>query len=507
MIVSQCAIIIPLNFCRYACPKAIDRSTKPLAMRRLAHTKPSCKTMNAMDQLSEHILPSRIEDRRSACPGLFRMAKALDGSICRVKLTFGDLSADQARGVADAARRFGNGVIEITNRANLQIRGVRPETGNSLIDALLEDGLGPLTDKGDDVRNVMISPIAGFDKNKVDVKPMAARLLSTLQTNPSYQTLSPKFCTLIDGGEWLAMVDHPHDLWLSPIDPGNQSPRYAFGVAGVPPTTTRDQPALGIVRAEQAFELATTILDLFIDWSRVHPAASRLRHMVADAGSESVAGQVEKRLGFSVSSEELARWRRTLPRQNGHLGILPEYDGSHCLVGAVPRLGRLDPDLLRSLADLADRSSNGKLRLTPWQSILLPEVRSDRATSALIDLESLGLDADPRRPLATMISCSGSAGCGSGLAATQADGLKLAALLSDKTAIPQIHMSGCSKSCASPSAKPVTLVATAPGHYDIFLRATNGPSRFGKLLAANVTIEEAAELIGESSGSGGPLNA
>ena len=89
--------------------------------------------MNTMDQLSRHALPYSVEDRRSACPGLFRMAKALDGSICRVKLTFGNLSAGQARSVADAAQRFGNGVIEITNRANLQIRGVRPETENALI--------------------------------------------------------------------------------------------------------------------------------------------------------------------------------------------------------------------------------------------------------------------------------------------------------------------------------------------------------------------------------------
>ena len=173
----------------------------------------------------------------------------------------------------------------------------------------------------------------------------------------------------------------------------------------------------------------------------------------------------------------------------------------------MPPLGRLVPGLLQSLAELADKHSNAKLRMTPWQSILLPDVSIDNAASALADLEVLGLSANSRQVLATMISCSGSAGCGSALGATQADGLKLAALLDGTPAVPQIHMSGCTKSCASPSAKPVTLVAVAPGHYDIFLRATNGPSRFGKLLAANVTIEEAAELIGENSGSGGPLNA
>jgi precorrin-3B synthase len=461
-----------------------------------------------MDQLSKPALQSTVEDRRSACPGLFRMAKALDGSICRVKLTFGDLSSDQARSVAEAARRFGNGTIEITNRANLQIRGVRPETENSLIAMLLEAGLGPLTDRGDDVRNVMISPIAGRDKRKVDARPLATRLLTTLQSNASYQTLSPKFSVLIDGGESLAMVDHPHDVWLSPIDPDSRVSCYAFGVAGVPSAKTDDQPALGIVHAERAFDLVTTTLDLFIDWNRFHPAASRLRHMITETSSETLAEQIEQYLGFPVRRRELATWRRALPRPNGHLGILREGgDETNCLVGAMPPLGRLDPDLLLSLANLSDKQSNGKLRMTPWQSVLLPEVSIDDAASTLADLESLGLSSNSQKPFATMIGCSGSAGCSSALAATQSDGLKLAALLGGGTAIPQIHMSGCSKSCASPSARPVTLVATASGHYDIFLRATNGPSRFGKLMAANVTIEEAAEWIGKNFGSGGPLNA
>ncbi|CAN7277330.1 precorrin-3B synthase [Phyllobacterium sp. LjRoot231] len=460
-----------------------------------------------MSQLTTNTQQSTVEERRSACPGLFRMAKARDGAICRVKLTFGDLSADQARQIADAAHRFGNGAIEITNRANLQVRGVRPETENALIATLLKAGLGPLTDRGDDVRNVMVSPVAGADSDRVDVRPLATRLLEALQTNFPYQSLSPKFSILIDGGESVATVDHPHDLWLSPIDPQNSAPRFAFGIAGVPPTRADDQSGLGTVTPGEALNLITAILDVFIEWNQRHPEASRLRHMIADTGAEYLVEQLEQRIGFPVRSDGLVNWRRAMPRSNGHLGISPEGNGSNCFVGAMPPLGRLDPVLLRLLAELADKHSNGKFRLTPWQSVLLPEVSIDNAPSTLADLEALGLSANPPHPLATMISCAGSAGCGSALAATQADGLKLAALLHGKPIVPQIHMSGCSKSCASPSAKPVTLVAIAPGHYDIFLQATNGPSRFGKLLAANVTIEEAAELIGLKSGSGGPLYA
>ncbi|QND50840.1 precorrin-3B synthase [Phyllobacterium sp. 628] len=464
-------------------------------------------------------MATRIEDRRSACPGLFRMAKALDGSICRVKLTFGNIGAEQARRIADASRRFGNGIIEITNRANLQIRGVRPETENQLIAALLDAGLGPLTDKGDDVRNVMISPIAGIGSDKPDVRPLALRLLEILQTNPSYQTLSPKFSVLIDGGESVAMVDHPHDIWLSMADDS-----VHFGVAGVPPTQLNDSPALGIVHASSALNLVTAILDQFIAWNDANPAASRLRHMIAAIGTDAFIAKLESHLDFPIHHDAIASWRRAVPRPNGHLGILPESVGNDALVGAMPPLGRLDPDKLNVLAALAEKDGHGKLRMTPWQSVILPEVIPARAESTLKHLDDLGFSAHSGNPFSTMISCSGSAGCGSALAATQADGLKLGALLQRKApGLAEqlaVHMTGCAKSCASPSAKPVTLVATEPGFYDIFLRATNGPSRFGKLLAAHVTIEEAAERIGNlplnsrpsttrpfNSGSGGPTHA
>ena len=434
------------------------------------------------------------------------MAQARDGAICRVKLTFGNLTAGQARGIADAADRFGNGIIDITNRANLQIRGVRPDTTDALIDALLELGLGPLTDKGDDVRNVMISPIAGLDHSSVDVRPLALRVLTALQANLSYQTLSPKFCVNIDGGESIAMVDHPHDLWLSAINPRRLDSGFAFGVAGVAPTALHDVPALGVVETEQAFDLVTAMLDLFIDWNGVHPDASRMRHMVADTGSENLVRLIEN-LGFRVQSGTLGNWHRSLPQANGHLGIIDLPNTGNCLVGAMPPLGRLNPNTLRNIAEAANRHDASGLRLTPWQSVLLPDVPADKAEAAVESLTALGLGTIPTETIATMIGCSGSTGCGSAAAATQSDGLRLATLLAGKTGIPQIHLSGCGKSCASPLAKPVTLVATSPGHYDIFLHATNGPSRFGKLLASNRTIEETADLIGSNFGSGGPSHA
>lgn len=85
--------------------------------------------------------------RPSPCPGLLRIVQALDGGICRIKLDAGRLDAAQARAVAAAARDCASGVIEATNRSNLQLRGVRRGEEERLVRRLLDaasvPGMGP----------------------------------------------------------------------------------------------------------------------------------------------------------------------------------------------------------------------------------------------------------------------------------------------------------------------------------------------------------------------------
>jgi precorrin-3B synthase len=169
--------------------------------------------------------------RPSACPGLLRIVQALDGGICRVKLAGGVLSSVQARLIAEAAERCASGVLELTNRSNLQIRGVRTEQQAELIERLLAAGLGPSNPAADDVRNLLLSPAAGLDPQALlDTRPLASTLLDLLQNTQALHGLSAKFAIQLDGGEALAMLQHPHDIWLSAL-PGTPT-RLAFGLAG-----------------------------------------------------------------------------------------------------------------------------------------------------------------------------------------------------------------------------------------------------------------------------------
>jgi precorrin-3B synthase len=427
-----------------------------------------CARPYGMIAVSNPVYPAGLNGH--ACPGLLRMRPARDGALCRVKLELGELSAAQAEAVAGVAEAFGSGVIEATNRGNLQLRGIRADAAGAVIGRLIDAGLGPRVPEADDIRNVMVSPLAGRDVDgTADVRPLARQVLATLQNDRRYFSLSPKFSILIDGGESVAMTGHAHDIWLSASPVG-----AAIGIAGWPPLAD-EHIVLGLVGSDDAHAAIVTLLDIFLE-------ATALRD----------------RLCQRIDLGAAADWRRAAPRPSAPIGIVPQSQRGLVAVGAMPPLGRLDPRMLRALAHLARAENAGTIRVTPWQSILLADIPAPRATRVVQALTVSGLVCDDKDSRSQMIACSGSAGCASALADTQKDGAALAQLVA---AGADVHVSGCSKSCAAAHVASVTLLAASPGHYDVFIRDNAAASRFGRRVAANATVAEAATAIDQNRSS------
>ncbi|WP_296249390.1 precorrin-3B synthase [Pseudomonas sp. UBA4194] len=501
--------------------------------------------------------------RPSACPGLLRIVRALDGGICRIKLAGGELTAAQAEAVADAALRHAAGVIETTNRANLQIRGIGTQQ-HALVDLLLAAGLGPREAAGDDVRNLMLSPSAGIDPQQiVDVRPLAAQILHSLETRPRLHALSAKFAVQLDGGEGLAMLEHPHDLWLSAFEADGQV-WLAFGLAGCP---GRDR-ALGAVAFDQGHELVMAVLERFLEvagpeQSRMRelfanptgPIAGRARSHSRDHTAPMHPGHPRSHSGDhtapmhpghprSHSGDHTALMHPGHPRSHqggqadpmhpGHLrspvgagsardgvlpdtpqafadtlglpihpapcerapatfklGIQPQLQPGLSFIATLAPLGRLTPAMLRGAARLAREHGDGTVRITPWQGLLLPNLV--RPQAVLAQLTALGFITAAEQPLAALIACTGSAGCAKGLADTKADARLLAQRLPNRQPL-SVHLSGCARSCASAHVAPATLLATSPGHYDLYARDASQPG-FGALQARHLSLDAAAHLL------------
>lgn len=421
-----------------------------------------------------------------------RIVPALDGGICRIKLAGGVISSAQALAVAQAARAYAQGVIEATNRANLQIRGIGADH-DGLIQALMDAGLGPATPDSDDVRNLLLSPTAGLDPHMLfDARPLAARILGSLESHPRFHELSAKFALSLDAGEALVMLEHPHDIWLCGVSVDGEI-WLAFGLAGCP---ARDRP-LAAVPLAHGHTLVTALLELFLD--RARPEHTRMRHLLAEISTAELLSQLSTRLDVDLRvDEQVTGWHRPAVAQYGHLGIYPQAEAGLVAVGGAVPLGRLDDAMLATVAELAATLGDGSLRLTPWQSLLLPNVSVAQAPRLQAALQSAGLVCSGEQPLARITACTGSAGCGKGLADTKADALLIAAHL---PVGQSVHLTGCSRSCAAAHVAPVTLLAVAPGRYDLYFRDAARPG-FGELRARDLTIEAVgAQLAADSRSS------
>jgi len=433
----------------------------------------------------------KSHDRSWACPGFYRIAQSADGGICRIKLDSGRLTLQQMHGLAAAAEKYGNGSIELTTRANIQLRGIRENSRQQLIDILRNCGLGPLTKVGDDIRNIMVNPTAGFDRHgHAFILQFAGELSRRLQISPDYQTLSPKFSFYIDGGEACAILNHISDIWLSITEDGKS---FAFGLASCPPVDDSTGAPFGLIPCTRGTDVITALLDCLLAAARQNSSIQRMKHLVREWGYERIITSLQQKI---PDISPAGSFRRKSLSGRLDLGIHKTRFFDRYYLGIKPPLGRLTPQLLRHIADTAGQFSiSRQLRITPWQSLIFPDCAYDEARNLAGIFRTMSLVVDTADPYAGILCCAGLPGCASALADVQADARKLACLLPEKGIYMPVHLAACPKSCTSTQARPVTLLAVQPGVYDIYYRDGQLDSKSGRLAASKVTINDVAAIL------------
>jgi precorrin-3B synthase len=92
------------------------------------------------------------------CPGALRPMQSGDGLVVRLRPPLGRLSPTQAKAIAEAAKTHGNGIIDLSARANLQLRGVSEASHPRLIDDLRAQGLIDPDIETETLRNLIVTP-------------------------------------------------------------------------------------------------------------------------------------------------------------------------------------------------------------------------------------------------------------------------------------------------------------------------------------------------------------
>ncbi len=210
--------------------------------------------------------------RRGWCPSLFEPMQSGDGWLVRVKPFAATLTADGARILADAAQRFGNGVIELTNRGNVQVRGLTPGSARHFAAAMVAAGLALPDAEAERRRNVLVSPLAGDDPATApNTLRLAARVALRLVTDSRFAALPDKFLLAVDGGGALPLYGVRADVrllagdgrWHVAVDDARDATSVAPPIGFLPYAgTTRGAFGFGLPFGQATGAALTTLATL-----------------------------------------------------------------------------------------------------------------------------------------------------------------------------------------------------------------------------------------------------
>jgi precorrin-3B synthase len=135
---------------------------------------------------------------------------------------------------------------------------------------------------------------------------------------------------------------------------------------------------------------------------------------------------------------------------------VPQRDGL-AAVGAVVPLGRLTAAQGAALADVVQ--CGGELLVTPWRSVVVPDLAPADVDGAAARLRSVGLVTDPGSPWVGVTACAGRPGCAKALADVRADATRTPGEPGGR-----VHWIGCERACGRPTGAHVEVRATADGY-------------------------------------------
>lgn len=349
---------------------------------------------------------------RGWCPGAHRPMLSGDGLVVRVRPFRAELTARQALALCDLSRRFGSGALDLTSRANLQIRGVDADDHPALLAGL--DALGLIdTDPGVEAhRNILMAHDWSGDD-------LTRRLHDTLLAAlPRLPDLPGKTGFALDTGGGAHLQAASADF------------RFEIGAGG-----SLILRADGADRGRPVTE--ATAMAALVEMAAWFVATGGLR-----------AGRMARHIG--TGSALPPDWQAEAPRP-ASARVTPGPAAGGTVLGAP--FGALDA---ATLAALIRDSGATHLRLMTDRLFLL---RGACVTDAI------GFVTRPGDPVMRAHACPGAPFCPQANVETRALAARIAATAREDQPAP-LHVSGCAKGCAHPRAAAITLVGR-DGRFDL----------------------------------------
>ncbi|MGH3977594.1 MAG: nitrite/sulfite reductase [Pseudonocardiaceae bacterium] len=374
--------------------------------------------------------------------------------MLRVRIDGGALSTEQLRVVGEISQNYARDTADITDRQNIQYHWIRIEDMPAIWEKLEGVGLSTTEACGDTPRVILGSPVAGISADEViDATPAIEEIKRRYVGDKAFSNLPRKYKTAISG---LPDVAHEvNDISFVGVHHPEHGPGFDLWVGGGLSTNPKIAQRLGAwVPLDEVPEVWAGVTSVFRDYGyRRLRHRARIKFLVADWGAERFREVLEQQYLHRRLVDGPAP--RVPERTIDHVGVHRQHDG-RCYVGVAPVAGRVSGSTLAAAAKAAERAGSARVRLTPYQKLVVLDVAETEVDGLVAELGGFGLRVDPSPWQRSTMACTGIEFCKLAIVETKARAADLVAELEERLADVQstldvpvsIHLNGCPNSCA-----------------------------------------------------------
>lgn len=389
--------------------------------------------------------------RKGWCPGALKPMASGDGYIVRVKPWMAVISCEQAQKIAEIAQNYGANTIELTSKANIQIRGIKLENLEAVQQRLKAAQLLDETEALERRRNILVHPELILSEKRHEAKRLYRSIVEALN-NYSHEITTPaKFSFLIDTADSDLLARAYADVRFEVSQSkGNLLVRLAFGGDRF---TALDYGLFSLTESvSQAFNIIEAFFNTRPDQLKIQPWLLKQQ----DVNSARCNMDTPVLLDKSKKSEN--------PGQNRHdlYSKLKSFMPYTLLSSA---LGEFSLEKWQAMIHLLHLNQSHEIVITPHKAIVLAAV-AEQAALEIIKQKQL----DVLLPLSkesdfNLHACSGKPNCQSAKGETKAllESLsKQCSSLLDGSV--HLHVSACAKGCAYAAAADIVVVIEEDGY-------------------------------------------
>lgn len=477
--------------------------------------------LDAFPLLLEHAAANKAPERenvyRFKWNGLFYLSPNKEAFMARLRIPAGQLKTFQWRELARIAADLTTQYVQITTRANLQMRLIKVKDAPEVLRRIQSIGLHTRGAGADNIRNLTANPAAGIDPHElIDTGPLCHQLAQIIINDRQFYDLPRKFNVAFDGGGMIGSLEDTNDIGVKAVKIETENDeikpgvyfRVKLGGATGHQAFARDLGVL--VRPEEILKTVVAMIRVYIaNGNRGDRKKARLKHLLETWSLAQYLEATEKLLGFNLlrapvdeAGKPLAEAATFVPDvPHPHAGVFPQKQPGLNYIGVAVPVGQITPKQMLRLADLVDNYAGGEIRLTVFQNLIIPGVPDAFVETMKKALVKMGLHWQQSNIRSGLAACTGNSYCKFAQTNTKGHALELATHLEKrfKLDLPlNIHVTGCPNSCAQHYIGDIGLLGTriklgagTEEGYHVFVGGGFGTNRnFGRQIFQGVSWDQ-----------------